>query len=78
MNQCSLLDLDKGKKACVLECRGGCGLANKLNAMGIRPGKEITKISDAFIGGPVTIKVDNTSIAIGHGMASRIMLEVAR
>jgi len=72
----TLLELEKGKKARVVGCEGGRGLSNKLNAMGIRPGKEIKKVSETFIGGPITIKVDNTNIAIGHGMAGKIKLEV--
>lgn len=72
----TLLELEKGEKARVVSCEGGRGLSNKLNAMGIRPGKEIKKVSETFIGGPITIKVDNTNIAIGHGMARKIHLEV--
>ena len=75
MKEVTLLELKKGEKARVIDCQGGKGLANKLNAMGVRPGKEIEKISETFIGGPVTIKVGNSNIAIGRGMASRIFLE---
>ena len=77
MKELTLLELKKGKKAHVIGCDGGRGISNKLNAMGVRPGKEIKKISDTFIGGPITIKVGNSNIAIGRGMASRIYLEVS-
>lgn len=72
----TLLELDKGEKARIVNLKDGRKLSNKLNAMGVRPGKEIKKITDTFIGGPITIKVDNSNIAIGRGMAGKIKVEV--
>lgn len=48
----------------------------RLNAMGIRPGKQITKVSSMFMRGPVTIQVDNAQLALGFGMARRILVEL--
>ncbi|MFW6409801.1 MAG: FeoA family protein [Halanaerobiales bacterium] len=76
MSQRSLLDIKEGEKARVIGYRGGYGLKQKLEARGIREGKEIAKISDSFIGGPVTIQVDNSKVALGRGMAGRVMVEV--
>ena len=72
----TLLELDKGEKAKIVNLKDGRKFSNKLNAMGVRPGKEIKKITDTFIGGPITIKVDNSNIAIGRGMAGKIKVEV--
>jgi len=72
----TLLELDKGEKARIVNLKDGRKFSNKLNAMGVRPGKEIKKITDTFIGGPITIKVDNSNIAIGRGMAGKIKVEV--
>ena len=55
---------------------GGHGLVNRLNALGIRPGKRITKVSAMFMRGPVTLQVDRAQIAIGFGMAGKIVVEV--
>ncbi|MDI3547394.1 MAG: ferrous iron transport protein [Halanaerobiales bacterium] len=76
MNQLTLIELGQGEKGRVFGFEGGQGLINKLNAMGIRQGKEITKISDSFLGGPVTVQVDNIKVAIGHGMSAKIIMEV--
>ena len=76
MNQLPLNKLKKGMKGNIISINGGRGLVNKLNAMGVRIGKKITIISDSFIGGPVTVQIDNTKISIGHGMASKIIVEV--
>ncbi len=51
-------------------------MMSRLNAMGIRPGKKITKISSMFMRGPVTLQVGRMQAAIGHGMAAKIVVEV--
>jgi ferrous iron transport protein A len=65
-----------GQSGKVVQILGGQGLVNRLNAMGIRPGKKITKISAMFLRGPVTIQVGQIRAAIGYGMASKIVVEV--
>lgn len=46
--------------------------ALRLEALGLRPGKRIQKVSGMPFNGPVTICVDGRQVAIGHGVASRI------
>jgi ferrous iron transport protein A len=58
-----------------MDIKGGHGAIKRLQSMGIRPGKKITKVSSMFMRGPVTLQVDRTQIAIGHGMASKILVE---
>ncbi len=50
-------------------------MVNRLSALGIRPGKRITKISAMLMRGPVTVQVDRAQVAVGFGMASRIIVE---
>ena len=76
MNQKNLLQLEQGEKAKVIDFDRGFGFRNKLLDIGIRPGKKIRKISQTFLGGPVTIEIDNSKVAIGQKMASRILVEV--
>lgn len=57
---------------------GGRGAFHRLQAIGIRIGKKIVKNSEGFWWGPVTVQVGGTQIGIGHGMASKIMVEVKR
>ncbi|MDD4957401.1 MAG: FeoA family protein [Candidatus Omnitrophica bacterium] len=70
-----LTELDNKKRARVIEINGGHNAIARLEALGIRPGKYITKLSAHFWKGPVTIMVDRTKVAVGHGMAKRIMVE---
>ena len=51
-------------------------MVNRLSALGIRPGKRITKVSSMFMRGPVTIQIDNAQVGIGFGMASKIIVEL--
>ena len=60
----------------VAHIEGGYGLVNRLNALGIRPGKRITKISSMLMRGPVTIQIDSAQVAIGFGMANKIIVKI--
>jgi len=53
-------------------------LIQRLEAMGIRSGVSITKISDHFLYGPVIILVGRTQLAIGYGMAVKILVKRER
>ena len=64
-----------GQSGVVIQIQGGHGLVNRLNALGIRAGKRITKLSSMIMRGPVTIQVDGAQVAIGFGMAHRIIVE---
>jgi ferrous iron transport protein A len=72
----SLTTMESGSKGKVIEIQGGRGLCARLNAMGIRPGVRITKISGQIMRGPVIVSVGSTQVAIGFGMASRVFVEV--
>jgi ferrous iron transport protein A len=59
----------------VRSIEGGRQATERLAALGIRPGKVLKKISSHFWKGPVTVMLDKNRIAIGHGMAHKIILE---
>jgi ferrous iron transport protein A len=65
-----------GQSGVVVDIKGGFGLINRLNGLGILPGKRVRKISSMIARGPVTIEVDRVQIAIGFGMAKRIIVKV--
>ena len=74
--QTTLAGMLVGQSGKVVQIKGGHGLVNRLNSLGIRPGKRITKASSMIMRGPVTIEVDRTRVAIGFGMARRITIEL--
>ena len=71
----SITELRPGETAVVRQVLGGRGMARRLVAMGIRPGKRLTKISSQFLGGPVTISVDGRCLALGRGLAAKVLVE---
>jgi len=73
-----LTQMQPGEAGIVKEIQGGQGFVRKLQSMGVRPQKKITKVSSHFWRGPQTVEVDNIQIAVGFGMAKRILVEVAR
>ncbi|HAV10458.1 MAG TPA: ferrous iron transport protein A [Dehalococcoidia bacterium] len=72
----TLAQLPEGQSGTVVQIQGGNVLAKRLEDMGIRQGKTITKQSAMMFHGPVTILVDRAQVALGYGMASAILLEV--
>jgi ferrous iron transport protein A len=68
-------DLPVGKKGIIKTINGGYGLIQKLDALGIREGIEIVRISTQWMKGPATIRYGNSEVAIGHNMATKIMVE---
>jgi ferrous iron transport protein A len=73
--QVTLAQMHTGQSGKVVQIQGGHGLINRLSALGIRPGKRITKVSSMFMRGPVAIQVDRAQVAVGFGMAKRIIVE---
>lgn len=71
----TLTQMRAGQSGTVVEIRGGFGLVRRLNGLGIFPGKRITKISSMLARGPVTIEVDRAQVAMGFGMANRILVQ---
>lgn len=76
MKKISLAKMKENRKGRVAEISGGRALENRLMSLGIYVGREITKLSHFALQGPVALKVGRSTLAIGHGMAKKIMVEV--
>ncbi len=74
--QINLRQMYPGQSGRVMQIDGGIGMVNRLNALGIRPGKKITKVNSMLMRGPVTVQLGSTRLAIGFGMANRILVEI--
>ena len=70
----TLLQMKDGQQATVAEVQGGRGMVEKLTAMGIRPGKRITRFCSMFLRGPITIRIDNVQVSLGRGIADKILV----
>jgi ferrous iron transport protein A len=60
------------QSASIVRIDGGHGLVRRLDAMGVRPGVKITKLSGQIMQGPVVIRIGSTQVALGFGMARKI------
>ena len=76
MGKVDLTQLEEGKSGVVVEIQGGYGLVRRLESLGIRVGKKITKVSSQFMRGPITVRIDNYQVALGFGMARKVIIRV--
>lgn len=70
----TLSQMKDGQQATVSGVEGGRGLVEKLTAMGIRPGKRITRFCSMYLHGPITIRIDNVQLSLGRGIADKILV----
>lgn len=75
MNRFDLAQMNQGETRTIIDIQGGYGLKRRLESLGVRPGVVITKVSSQLMRGPITIQVGNSQVALGFGMARKIILE---
>lgn len=66
----------RNQKGKIAEITGGKALHERLTAMGIYVGQEVTLLNHSIFRGPVAIKARRSIVALGFGMASKIIVEV--
>jgi len=71
----SLIRVRAGEDRRVVRIMGGYGIIRKLNLLGIKEDRNIKKVSSQPMRGPVVIEVGGSQVAIGYGMARRIIVE---
>jgi ferrous iron transport protein A len=70
-----LSELREGESAIVLYPLGGLGLRRRLMEMGLVPGTEVTVLRKAPFRGPIEVGVRGTSLALGFGVASKVIVK---
>ena len=71
------LDLIKeGQKVKVVDIYGGWGIRQRLGCLGIHPGDIITVRKSAIMRGPILISIHGNQVALGRGIAKKILVEV--
>ncbi len=76
--QLTVAQMRTGQTGTVVGVMGGPGLIRRLDALDIRPGKQVTKVSSTLFHGPITLRVDSARVAVGFGMARKIIVAVDR
>jgi len=77
-NRISLARMRAGQKGKIIRISGGHGIARKFEALGIRQGEEIKKISEQWMRGPVLLQHGHSQLALGFGIASKVLVEITR
>lgn len=65
----------ENKKATVIDIQGGQGVRKRLGQMGVHPGDTITMLRYGVLRGPILIEVHGSQVALGRGIASKILVE---
>jgi Fe2+ transport system protein FeoA len=68
-----LIDMKDGQSGIIVSVLGGRVSVKRLADLGIISGKEIKVLRKALFSGPVQIEVCGSRLAIGRGLASRII-----
>lgn len=69
-----LVNVKPGEITHVLRFEGGRGLRANVRTMGVREGKKLKVVAKEPAGGPLVVKTGNTTVTMGRGMASRIIV----
>jgi Fe2+ transport system protein FeoA len=75
MKRVSLVQMKVNQKGIVAEIQGGKAFENRCISLGIVQGREVIKLSQFIMRGPVAIKVGRAVLALGYGMAHKIIIE---
>ena len=70
-----LTELRPGEEGKIKALGGGHRMQERLRSLGIVEGHLIRKLSNLAWSGPVIVLVNRAQIAIGFGMASRIIIQ---
>ncbi|MEM2282122.1 MAG: metal-dependent transcriptional regulator [Candidatus Hadarchaeales archaeon] len=69
-----LTALLEGEEGVVERLVGGRGLCERLSAMGLTPGTKVRVLRSSLFRGPLLISVRGTELALGRGVAEKILL----
>jgi ferrous iron transport protein A len=70
-----LVELPTGKSAVVEHVEGGHGVAHRLDALGLRVGKVVTKMGKQIMAGPIIIVIDGREVAMGRGIGRKVRVK---
>jgi len=73
--QKTLDQVDENRKAKVIDIQGGQGIRQRLSQVGIHPGDTITILRYGALRGPILIEIHGSQVALGRGIASKILVE---
>jgi len=76
MTEKPLAELKPGEIAEIVALNGGDEFQSRLRAMGLAEGQTVRKLSRIRWGGPIVLLVNRAQVAVGRGMARKIVIRV--
>ena len=70
-----LVEIKRDVQVEVVEIQGGWGVRQRLNQMGIHPRDKIIVKKSGFMKGPMLVEVHGMDVAIGRGMAQKVLVK---
>ncbi|MCW4005379.1 MAG: ferrous iron transport protein A [Candidatus Bathyarchaeota archaeon] len=74
-NEVSLVNLKEGEKGIMTRTEGCCTGTHRLAEMGLIPGSEIKLLRKCSFHGPLEIQIRGVSLALGYGLACKVMVQ---
>jgi DtxR family Mn-dependent transcriptional regulator len=71
-----LSNLKPGERGIVAFVRGGTRACQRLLDMGLTNGTEVTVVNAAPFNGPIEVSVRETTLALGRGLADKVLVEI--
>lgn len=71
----TLVDLVEGRNAKIVLIGGGRNARQQLRELGLSPGDTVRVIRHAALGGPLLIECRGAQIALGRGIADKVVVE---
>jgi len=74
----SAAELAPGEEGTIVSLGGGPGAQARLRALGLSEGQRVRNVSRIGWGGPVVLLVNRAQVAVGRGMARKIVVRVKK
>lgn len=74
-DQLTLNQIKPGEQVRVMGVAGGWVGHERLTELGFRPGIVVEMLAIHPFRGPVVVRIDNTQVAIGRGLAQKVIVE---
>lgn len=71
----NLTHLLEGESSTVKALNGGDLFMERMRTIGIKEGKRVKVVAKEPLGGPVVVRVGNTKVTIGRGMAKKVVVK---
>ncbi|MFO7888956.1 MAG: FeoA domain-containing protein [bacterium] len=76
MHKLTLDEVQMNQSVVVESIQGGFGARNRLNTMGIHKGDILTVKRSGIMKGPILVNVHGMDVALGRGMAGKVVVSM--